>query len=365
MIYLDHAATSHPKPQVASDAVLRWFRSVGVSPDRGEGPQTREARQVVARCREAIARRTGHEAARVAFCSGATEGLNLALRALLRPGARVLTTPFEHAAVVRPLTAMRDALGLSITRLATPDELLAALGAEAWDLLVFTHASNVTGLVLPAAQLCAAARAAGVTVLLDASQTAGYLPLDCGAQVVVASAHKALHGPPGLGFVSAHAAADLPPQKYGGTGSSLALEDHPNQWPAAFEAGTPNTPALFGLDAALTWLDERGEHEQLQAALARLDQLRAGLQEVPGLRLLHAAGEARTPVLSLTHRAYDPAELGAVLASAGVHARAGFHCAPWVHEHLGTSTSGTLRLSPGPETTEGEVAAVVDVLRAL
>ena len=369
MIYLDHAATSFPKPEAVRDAVQRWFTSVGVSPDRGEGPATRASREVVARCREGIARRTGHPASRVAFCSGATEGLNLSLRALVEPGARVLTTCFEHSSVVRPLTAMQAHQGVTVRRCASTDELLQALDADRPDLLVITHASNVTGLVLPAATLCARARELGVRVLLDASQTAGYLPLDCGAHVVVASAHKALHGPPGLGFVSADPDLELRPQKQGGTGSSSALDVHPSDWPTAFEAGTPNTPALFGLDAALSWLDERGDAALLADALLRVDELRRALQGAEGFRLLHARDDApddaRTPVLSLVHASYDPAELGAVLAGAGVHARAGFHCAPWIHEHLGTATTGTLRLSPGPETTGDEVRAVVDLLRAL
>ncbi|MEZ6037697.1 MAG: aminotransferase class V-fold PLP-dependent enzyme [Planctomycetota bacterium] len=372
MIYLDHAATSHPKPEAVVTAVQRWFTEVGVSGERGEGPRTREARAVVQRTRTALAALAGVPATRVAFVSGATEGLNLALRALCRPGARVLTTPFEHSSVVRPLRSLQDERGLRIDVLGasahgTPDEaaLIEALHAARPDLLVFTHASNVTGAVLDAVRLCDEARRAGVPTLLDASQTAGLLPIDVGADVVVASGHKALHGPPGIGFVAAREGVELLPQKQGGTGSSTALDRHPAEWPTAFEAGTPNTPAIFGLGAALDWLAEAGQTTLRERALGSLDALRTGLRALPDVRLLGEHDGPRTPVLSLVHERYDPLELVALLASAGVHTRAGHHCAPWVHEALGTQAAGTLRISTGPSTSDADVATLLDLLRAL
>jgi len=365
MIYLDHAATSFPKPPAVLAAVQRWFTDIGVSPDRGEGPATRESAAVVQRVREGIARRTGHQPERVAFCSGATEGLNLTLRALLRPGARVLTTPFEHSSVVRPLMALQEPLGLQIERAATDDELCRRLRDDAPDLVVFSHASNVTGGVMAASTICELAQRRDVPVVLDASQTAGYLPLDVGAHVVVASAHKAMHGPPGLGFVSAHASLELAPQKQGGTGSSAALDRHPTEWPQAFEAGTPNMPAIFGLDAALQHLDEQGETTLAALALERIGELAVGLAAIDNVKLFEPAAGARTPVLSFVHEHYDPLEVGAILAGASIQVRTGHHCAPWVHEHLGTTATGTIRVSPGPHTTSSEIDAVLDVLRGL
>lgn len=365
MIYLDHAATSFPKPPEVVAAVQRWFDEVGVSPDRGEGPRTAESAAVVQRCRAGAAKLTGHRPERVAFCSGATEGLNLTLRAMVTSSARVVTTCYEHSSVVRPLQALRDERGAEVCMAASIEELCETLRRGGGDLVVLTHASNVTGEVLDTSSVVAAAREAGAKVLLDASQTAGYLPLDLGADVVVASAHKALHGPPGLGFVSVADTLELAPQKHGGSGSSVALDRHPTAWPAAFEAGTPNTPALFGLDAAITWLEQRGAGALLARALAPLDWLKQQLSEMPGVRLHVASGPARTPVLSFTHDAYDPLELGSVLSAAGVQARAGFHCAPWLHQQLGTQATGTVRISTGPETSQADVEAVVAILTAL
>lgn len=378
MIYLDHAATSYPKPVAVLTAIQHWFADIGVSADRGDGPRTQEARSLVQRLRANIARRTGHEASGVAFCSGATEGLNLTLRALLAPGAHVLTTPFEHSSVVRPLLTLREPRKLQIdvalkggndpwSTGALEQALCDTITALAPTVLVFSHASNVIGTALDATRLCKVAREHGTISVVDASQTAGYLPLNVGADIVVASGHKALHGPPGIGFVSVSPqfAQTLAPQKQGGTGSSQALEQHPTAWPQAFEAGTPNTPALFGLAAALDWLDQEGEASLLTRSMQALAQLRSGIGALAGMQALGADTETQLPVLSVTHDDYDPTELGTVLASADVHARSGFHCAPWMHTALGTEQAGTLRLAPGPLTTAHEVETVLEILHSL
>lgn len=370
MHYLDHAATSHPKPPAVRQAMLDWFEHFGVSADRGDSTTSRVVAERLAALRRAVGRLVGVPADRVAFVSGATEGLNLALRALLRPGDRVVTTAFEHSSMARPLRALATERNLTIDVLPAEangglgvDSLRAALQAPA-RLVAFTHASNVTGAVLDAAAFTTIARQRGALTLLDACQTAGLLPLDLGADVVVASGHKALQGPPGTGFVSCRPGLDLAPQKQGGTGGSHALDVHPTAWPRAFEAGTPNTPALFGLAAALDRLADHPPAENLARALARLDALIAGLEGTPGLHLLRPAG-ARVPILSLVHDTFDAAELGAILDGNGVVARSGFHCAPWLHTHLGTSVGGTLRLSPGPDTDAATIAAAVAALRSL
>jgi cysteine desulfurase / selenocysteine lyase len=371
MSYLDHAATSWPKPDAVVAAVLAWYDEIGVSADRGDGPATARARTIVRRTRERLARRCGIVDDGIAFVSGATEGLNLVLRAVAAPGSRVLTTAFEHSSVVRPLSALAHERSLALHVLPpaadggiAPEAVAAAIAAHRPDLFVFTHASNVTGTCFDARAFCAAASAAGCRTVLDASQTAGLWPLDVGADVVVASAHKAMHGPPGLGFVACRA-RDLLPQKHGGTGSSVALAEHPTTWPTAFEAGTPNTPAIFGLDAALTWLDEQGEASLRDRALLARQRLQDGLARLPRVRVLPAPPGPLVPVLSFTHEDYDPAELGALLVGRRVHARTGFHCAPWLHEPMGTAAAGTVRLSPGPATTTQQIDAVLDLFASL
>lgn len=372
MIYLDHAATSWPKPAVVTAAVLRWFTELGVSAERGDGPRQQAVPAEVAAARRSVGALLGLPPERVAFVSGATEGLNLALRALLRQNARVVTTALEHSSVARPLRALAQerAVRLHIVAprgdgLLAEDDVLAALRRAPTDLLVCTHASNVTGQLLAVEALFAAARTAGTATLLDASQTAGHAPIAVGADVVVASAHKALQGPPGLGFVAVRRGLDLAPQKQGGTGSSTALDAHPTAWPMAFEAGTPNTPAILGLAAALRARPATAFAASLAAANAVADELARALLAIDGVQLLSPRRGPRVPVLSLRHARYDPSELAAILAGADVQTRAGHHCAPWIHPHLGTEATGTLRLSPGERTTAAEVATVVDLLAGL
>jgi selenocysteine lyase/cysteine desulfurase len=370
--YLDHAATSWPKPPEVLAAVSLWFAEVGVSAERGDGPGQQVAHAEVAAARAGIAGICGVTADRVAFCSGATEGLNLALRALLRRGDRIVTTAFEHSSMARPLLALaRDRE--CVVRIVAPGrdggiataELAAALAEAPTALLAFNHASNVTGAVVDAAACCALARAAGARTLLDASQTAGLLPLDVGADVVVASCHKALLSPPAVGFVVARSGLDLAPQKQGGTGSSRALDAHPIEWPRAFEAGTPNTPGLFGLAAALRWRRGVDAAGRLAAARARAQELATALNACPAVDVLAAPETDRLPLIAFRHAGYEPAEIGAIASMEGFTIRTGHHCAPWLHRHFGAEGSGVVRVSPGPDTPSATIAAFAALVAGL
>jgi len=371
MIYLDHAATSFPKPPAVLAAIRHWYEDLGVSAERGDSARCAEVRAAVDETRARLGALVGLPGRRIAFTSGATEALNLALRAVLRPGDAVLTTAFEHSSVVRPLLALQRERGLRIERvlpspaggLAT-DEVKAMLAALRPRLFVFTHASNVTGAVFDAEAFCALAARHGALSLLDVSQTAGLFDLSAGQDLTAGSCHKALLGPPGLGFLGAREGLELPGQKQGGTGSSVALAEHPTSWPQAFEAGTPNTPAILGQLAALRWSEAEPPNRLLGEALERLALLLELLGRKPGVRLLHPPAGPRTPVLSFVHRQLDPAEVGSMLDAAGVAVRTGFHCAPWLHEQLGTAAAGTVRMSTGPGLSADDVrtaaAAVAD-----
>ncbi|HLQ36691.1 MAG TPA: aminotransferase class V-fold PLP-dependent enzyme [Planctomycetota bacterium] len=368
VIYLDHAATSFPKPAPVLAAVEHWFRELGVSEARGASRRCAEVAQEVRAARGGVGALLGLPAERVAFTSGATESLNLFLRAFLRHGDTVLTTAFEHSSVVRPLVALRAELGLRLEVLAPdhdgglrPERVRAALQGLRPRLFAFTHASNVTGAVLDAAAFCELARAQACTTLLDGSQTIGAIDLVVGADAVAASCHKALHAPPGLGFLAVRPGIDLRPQKQGGTGSSRALAEHPQQWPLAFEAGTPNTPAILGLAAALRWLEQEGRDLLRARSLQRTDELIAGLAGNDRYRLLLPPPGPRLPILSLLAD-HDPAELGAILDDHEVHVRTGYHCAPWLHPHLGSEAAGTVRLSPGPQVSAADIHATLAVL---
>ncbi len=289
MIYLDNAATSFPKAPGVVDAVRRWYEQSGVSPSRGQSQLSEEVAGEVSETRRRVSRLCGHPAGEVVFTSGATESLNLFLHGFLQPGDKVLTTALEHSSVVRPLTWLKEQAGLELTVLA-PDvegyvhanQVAEAFQQGGYRLLVFTHASNVVGSVLDAAAFCLVAREHGCVTLLDAIQTAGLLPLAVGADAVVASAHKSLLAPPGLGFlcVGAELCSEIQPVKQGGTGSSMALAQHPREWPAAMEAGTPNTPAILGLLAALRLHDGKAPEASWRQGLSRVYQLMQALGDL-------------------------------------------------------------------------------------
>lgn len=366
--HLDHAATSWPKPPAVRAAVLRWLDDVGVSAARGDSRLCAEAAAEVEQARAGIARLCGVPSERVAFCSGATEGLNLALRALLRPGDRVVTTAFEHSSVARPLAALARERGITFDVVQPtaqggldPAAVAAALAAAPTRLVCFTHASNVTGAVFDAATICRIARAAGSLSVVDACQSAGHLPLAFGADVVVASCHKGLQAPPGLGFVAAAPGIQLPPQKQGGTGSSRALAEHPTEWPLAFEAGTPNTLALFGLAAALRSegaLPPAGAGERSRG---QIDAFTHALGSLPGMRVAPTPAGERLPIVAFAHADFDCAELGGILGVAGFHVRTGHLCAPWLLSALGFPR-GVVRVSLGRAGDDGALGELAELL---
>ena len=368
MIYLDHAATSFPKPKAVLDAVSRWFCEQGVSADRGDSQSCGDVSHQVAKVRREIGNLCGVPAQHIAFTSGATESLNLCLRGHLRQGDRVLTTAIEHSSLARPLRLLQTERGIEIEILRPdaqgridPELLNDALRQRQYQLLAFSHASNVLGTVQDASRLCKIATEHGASSLLDASQTAGLLPLDVGADMVVASAHKSLMSPPGLGFLATKPGVELTPTRAGGTGSSHALDQQPEDWPTRMEAGTPNTPAIMGLGAALDWLATNGS--PLEHGLQLLDSLREALARKPDrVKLLGPAHGPRVPILSFTSCDMDPAEAGLALAEQGIHVRTGFHCAPWIHEVLGTGVGGTIRVSPGPFIQKAEILEVASAL---
>ncbi|MGA1608605.1 MAG: aminotransferase class V-fold PLP-dependent enzyme [Planctomycetota bacterium] len=358
-VYLDFAATSWPKPDVVRTAIDAWYRNSGVSASRGDSARSHDVATAVQATRQRLASLCAVPPDRVAFTSGATDALDLALHGCLRPGDRVVTTAAEHSSVVRPLVELRTSLGLELevvpcdtAGVVDPETIARALRGRATRLVVLNHASNVTGAVQDAGAVARMAHEHGALLLLDASQTAGARPLDVGADLLAASAHKALLGPPGLGFLAAAPGVDLEPTRFGGTGSSIALDRHPRDWPFAFEAGTPNTPAILGLGAALDWAAS-GARRPLDEAAHRVGtELRAALSAHDSIRVIPSGSADPLPIVSFTHAHLDPAELGVLLDEAGIVCRSGFHCAPWIHEALGTTGGGTLRLSAGPWVAE-------------
>ncbi len=377
MIYLDSSATSFPKPPEVLDAVQGWFRQLGVDAARGSSARHEAVAAGVDRCRQRLAQICGVTPSHVVLCAGATHASNLILKGVLRPGDRVWTTALEHNAVVRPLVGLQRRANVRVSFFAPAtarveaDQIAAALENEPPpDVFVFNHASNVTGVIQDFDRIAPALRAAGALLIADCAQTAGKLDLTrLDVDALIVPGHKGLAGPPGIGALCLRRDMDIVPLIEGGTGSSGATDAMPRQLPTSLEAGTPNTPAVLGLLAGLDWVLARGIDALYAEEMARMRTLRAALapaHDAGKLRLIGADGTTtHTAVLSVTFPNLDPTEAALILEADGILTRAGFHCAPYIHEHIGTAAAGTLRLSPGPYNTDAEMVTVAQRLATL
>lgn len=418
-MYLDHASTSWPKAPGVAEAVARALVDEIGGPGRGGHAAARRGEAIRERARARLSERLALRDRLAIFTSGATSALNLALLGLCQPrglgegpARRVLVSPREHNAVTRPLawleargwarvsTLPTDADG-RVDPEASGDLAAGSATTPPADLCVCTAADNVTGLIQPVAPLAEALRARSLPTLLlsDVSQTAGVRPLPtdapggAGADIIAFGAHKGLRGPAGLGVLAVGRRAfdpggdpeaqPLQPTSFGGTGGSGVGDESiaPAHAPARFEAGTPPTPLLAGLLAALDALCEpRETHAGLERTRGWLVRTIGATQHLPGLRwvgpagrlaehddrsaLAHTVGVAS---FAIEHDAWSPDTLAAALdASFDIRVRAGLHCAPAAHRTLGTlERGGLVRVSPGAETNEEDAERFAGALAAM
>ena len=375
MIYLNCAATSAQKPPCVREAVLQALESPGSS-SRGASEQDLNAARTVFDARLAVADCLGAtHPERVVFCANATQALNTALFGLLAPGDHAIATDYEHNSVLRPLNALA-AQGvmtsyIPVDRLGRLElERLESLFQPHTRLVVISHASNLTGVVLPVREVAQAAHEHGAFVVLDAAQTAGVLPLnmvELGVDVLCFTGHKALMGPQGTGGLIVAPEVSLCPLLYGGTGVQSALPSQPDTYPEHLEAGTLNTPGIAGLGAAARWLATTGVEEVARHERALRSRFVAGVSACAGVTLygeVPRCEHVATVALNIGGR--DSAQVADELAQRfGIAVRAGLHCAPRAHAALGTTGQGAVRFSFGWFTTEAEVDCAVDAVCTL
>jgi cysteine desulfurase/selenocysteine lyase len=372
--YLDHAATSWPKPPEVLAAWERAARDLGATAGRAGYREALEADAIRGRARMEAARLLGGVSpARVALPAGCTLALNMAIHGLVAPGDHVIATAADHNATLRPLRSLeaRGDARLTIVPCDAVGRVDPGDVAAAWlpetRFVVCSHVSNVTGAVQDTAALAAIAHDRGGLLVLDAAQSLGQVPATVpgwGADVVAAPAHKWLHGTAGAALLWMR--EDLEPKAMvqGGTGTASDSLDMPEAFTERLEAGTPDVPALAALVAAAGWLESRpeaaggGPGRGLAAACA------ARLATIRGVRV--AAAPQGAPIVSFAVEGYDPADVAAVLEqAAGVQVRSGWHCAALVHRHLGTGRGGSVRASFGPFNTGADVDAIVSVVESL
>jgi cysteine desulfurase/selenocysteine lyase len=374
-IYLDNAATTHPKPPSVVKAVVHALESVGASPGRAAYRLAREASATVARTREKVALFLGiSDINRVAFTKNATESINVVLKGWLRSGDRVLFSSMEHNAVVRPLHRLSGEKGIEACMI--PGNPRGEMDMEALEkllelptrLIVLTHASNVHGALQSAPEIARVCSERGAPILLDAAQTAGVQPIaaeEWNIGMLACSAHKGLLGPPGVGILYIRPDLNVPPLMEGGTGSRSEQGIQPESSPDRYESGTLNLPAIAGLDAGVDYILERGIDSIRKHELELAEQLEKGLADLNGVRLF-LPDTRGTGVVSFTMDGLNPGDMAHLLDEGfDMAVRAGLHCAPLAHRNLGSFPEGTVRVSPGYATTYEEIEQFLQAVRTL
>ena len=358
MIYLDHGATSFNKPESVHKAVAHALRSCA-NPGRGGYGAAMAAAETVYRCRESAAKLFDCTEEQVVFTANCTHGLNIAIRTLVKPGSRVVISGFEHNAVLRPLHLLGAKITVAGRKLFDWQDTLESFeralknGADA---AIFTHVSNVFGYILPVEEMAALCRKYGVPFVLDAAQSAGYLPvkLGClGADFIAMPGHKGLLGPQGTGLLLCSRQPE--PLLAGGTGSDSRNPMMPDSLPDRAEAGTLNVPGIAGLDAGLRYLLRTGTDTVFRRAHAAAMACAKDLSRL-GAHVFTGPHQAAT--LSVVPP-MDCEEMASLLAKKGIAVRAGLHCAPLAHESAGTLESGTLRVSFGHDALPRQTAALL------
>ena len=349
MIYLDHGATSFPKPEPVIRAVQQAM-SECANPGRGSHRAAALAAQRVFACREAAAELFACTPERVIFTQNCTHGLNMAIRTLVSPGDRVVISGFEHNAVTRTLHGIGARIMVAGRKLFDPEDTLREF-RKALDqhpkAAVFTHVSNVFGYILPVEAMAAECRKRRIPFVIDAAQSAGALTINAeklGADFIAMPGHKGLQGPMGTGLLIC---GRLPkPLLMGGTGSESENQFMPDILPDRGEAGTLNVPGIAGLEAGIRLVAQRnpeqiGRQEQRLLAEFARELSKAGMEVFSGPSQLG----------TLSFRAgNDCQESADRLGELGFALRAGLHCAPLAHKSAGTLTTGTIRLSVSPDT---------------
>jgi cysteine desulfurase family protein len=372
-VYLDNAATSYPKPDAVYEAILHAMRDIGASPGRGGYRKSLEAARIIFNARETVADFFSiSDSSRVIFTHNATGALNLALHGTLNPGDHVVTTSMEHNSLLRPLYALQGK-GVELTIVpAGPDGVIPVddlrnAVQKNTRIIAVAHVSNACGVIQPIEQIADLCREVGAFFLLDAAQSAGYLPIDVetlSIDLLAVPGHKGLLGPGGTGFLYAAPRVSLRSVLQGGTGGHSTATEQPLIMPDGFEAGTHNLPGIAGLQAGIEFIQQTGIaniHKHHQDLLGQAEQ---GLRKIPEVTIYGPLDHSdRCSVLSFTVAGVDAALLASELDHGfDIAVRAGLHCAPLAHRTLGTLPGGTVRLSPGWFTTSEEIAFFSDAV---
>ncbi|MDI3507865.1 MAG: hypothetical protein PWP48_889 [Clostridiales bacterium] len=374
LIYLDNAATSYPKPECVYEAVLKCMKEYGANPGRSGHRMAIEAGKTVYRCRELLSELFNiPNPMDIVFTYNATDAINLAIKGFVRNGDHIITTSMEHNAVARPLTALqRQGVDVSFVPCGS-DGTLNAADIECYirsntRLIAMTHASNVTGTILPINEVGEIAHEHGITFLVDAAQTAGTCDIDVAEMnidMLAFPGHKGLLGPQGTGGLYIKKGVELQPLKQGGTGSNSESLIQPDLMPDKFESGTLNTPGIAGLAAGVEYILGKGVDAIHAHEIGLIKQMLEELSSLNGVSIYgHSDAEGRVGIISLNIEGITDGELSNILDQGyDIATRAGLHCAPLAHTTIGTIDKGAVRFSVSCFNTRDDIDAAVSALK--
>ncbi|WP_438348362.1 aminotransferase class V-fold PLP-dependent enzyme [Paenibacillus sp. FA6] len=377
MIYLDHAATSWPKPPAVIQAMQVAMEESAANPGRGSHAMAVKASRVLFESRMQLAKlfcvKNPND---IAFTNNTTVALNMAIKGILQEGDHVVATMVEHNSVRRPLEYLKRTLGITVDYVKVNgkgelnlNDVEIAL-KQPTRLVVCTHSSNLLGSILPVEEIGALARKHGVLFLVDAAQSAGILDIDVERMHIDMMAfpgHKGLLGPQGTGGLYIAPQVDLEPLIHGGTGSQSEEKEQPSVRPDRYEAGTPNTVGIAGLKVGVQKVIELTPKRIYSHEWNLTQQLMDGLVDIPGITLLGPdKGAPRTGIVSFVVEKYDSSEIAFRLdREYGIAVRAGFHCTPLAHYAVQTDKSGAVRASVGVDTTDVEMDTLIKAMKQL
>jgi cysteine desulfurase family protein len=379
LIYLDNAATSHPKPESVIEAMVAFMREVGGNPGRSGHRLSIEAGRVIFETREKVAELFGvRDSSRVVFGQNATEAINLGLKGFLRRGDHVITSSMEHNSVMRPLRGLeREGIEVAVVPCSQegfldPEEIRRGIRKNT-RMVVLNHGSNVVGTLIPLAEVGEICRNQGILFFVDAAQTAGVIPINMEGEkidLLAFTGHKAFFGPQGTGGLVIGARVNekkMEPLKRGGTGSRSELEEQPDFLPDLCESGTPNSVGLAGLRAGLEFilgvgLEKIRDHERTLTGL-----IIQGLLEIPEAIVYGPKDATRQcATISFNLQGWVPSDLSFRLDEEfGILTRVGLHCAPAAHRTIGTFPDGTVRVSMSYLNTNKEIGQTVEAIGQL
>jgi cysteine desulfurase family protein len=378
LIYLDNGATTFPKPEEVYRSMDQSYRDYGVNPGRSGYDLCMIAGGIIEDTRKLLTKLfNGTDCNRLIFSYNATDALNLAIFGLLEAGDHAITTAVEHNSVLRPLYHLFKYDGVQVDHIPFDDkgfvhpEDISRKIQKNTRLVVVNHGSNVIGTIQPIKEIGAICREKGIPFLVDTSQTAGKIPIDMeemNLDVIAFTGHKSLMGPMGIGGLYVREGVEIRHTRAGGTGVRSAIRTHLDEYPYRLEYGTGNLPGIAGLNAGVKWIEQQGMSNIHQLETRLLVMLRDGLREIEDVTMYCQDNLTdHIGVLAFNIDGLEAADTGTMLdVDYNIASRTGLHCAPRVHEQLGTDKiHGSVRFGIGPFNTEADIAAAINAVREI